>query len=465
MSSSKAPQIVSRKTSSAFSLSYDPETTMKPTKKSDEGNEDLRLLLLEQEVIETLMLIHSPGYKGIHHPGNLVRELIHVYYSLGRNDFCDTALPATPAFSVQEGLVYVNEHLAVSIEAVSSPTHQVIPAVRQGHGRNHRYLARSYQTLLFPQSSPTELLDAMTFSPDDTDAPQRMAPPRRMQQLLRTLSPRKTIQEAATEASLPLSVALELASTLVAHNVCFVASTIISRSTRLACCTQVSVVREHALAFSQTFGIAIRLFEVVSFLTAPHRTLGDAMDLLASSNDASARSIRNRLVEMGGMGKHADEDDGDEQDLTIDDVTDDGEEDEVDQVGPILRPRDPARFVNSLYQMVVWLCSHSVLVGLQEYLVKIDSNRTSSSDLGARDDNDDPEGKHDSNASLSSLSDSKLLAELQETGCLTGTVSIQACSWKLGIDRNVLLSRVTQLRTVRIVRRIPLPGDDWNGVQ
>ena len=146
-----------------------------------------------------------------------------------------------------------------------------------------------------------------------------------------------------------------------------------------------------------------------------------------------------------------------------------------------------------LYQMVVWLCSHEVLVQLQDYLIAkfpsttVATNTSMDRDaenrqqeqqqfLGDDNNNSNPdrrnnynhdtagEHKSDTHLRLDLLSDDLILQELIESDCfLSGRISVSACCWKTGLDPGKLYQLVARCpQQLRIVTRLPARGDDWD---
>ena len=215
---------------------------------------------IEQEILELVMAAAPPAQ----HHGNLAQELVQVYHSLARNDHEFLPTPSI-LLSGNHGIVYLNRHVSVYMEAASGPS--LISNARP----------RSYQTLLFPHASPKELVQTLSTS----------SAPQRLQQLLLMVNPRKALSEIAMDAALPLPVVLELAAFLVKQGACVVSS-VVSRSTKLACASNaIRCMQERALDFSQEFGVSI--FVAVSVLTSGGLALGEIMSAASgtpySSND------------------------------------------------------------------------------------------------------------------------------------------------------------------------------------
>jgi len=486
-----------RRAGSNFTVSFEREITVaaKTTPSEQEKLEEKsRLQELEQVIMETMMAVVI-----VEHQGNLARELVQVYHAMGRNshDF-----PPTPAnlLSGREGVVYINRHIAIAIEPVSSvtPTTTTPPDHSSGGGfaLRRRPVVRPYHTLLFPDASPSQLLESMAAT-----TASRSVAPRRLQQLLRMVSPQKSLTDIAVDTNLPLPTTLDIAAYLVGQGACR-ASPVLSRKIRLASHHGgTSRIRRAALAFSQDFGTAVNLFGLVGFLTEPvvgGRNLGDAMTLLTTSNEENIVWLRECFLSCltarnnrgtgssssqelagGGVGSAAAVVQG-----RIDAFADHhpvGSAVGADDHRGVLPKADDIEEL--LYQMVVWLCSHEVLVQLQDYLLAklpagdgsvADSARTIDENESMHQELDETnpryhtqhyaERKSDSNLRLDLLSDDLLVQELLDSDCCTGRVTVQACCWKTGMDPIKLYQLVARCpKQLRLVTRVPYPGDDWEG--
>jgi hypothetical protein len=267
-------------------------------------------------------------------------------------------------------------------------------------------LPRSYQTLLFPHASPKELV-------------QTLSTPQRLGKLLLMVNPRKALTEIAIDAALPLPVILELAAFLVKQKACVVSSTI-TRATKLACSTDcIRCMQERALDFSQEFGLSI--FTVVSVLTSG-LTLGECMlGATGTTNHAEAILLGREISE------------------------------ELGQTSPV-------EIEETVYSMAVWLRSHEVVVGMEEYLVAVGVTVTAERT---------PSNADESIAGLvvevPAHPEEALYKELANV--LTGNVSTVALCWRCGID-TLKLQRFRSWGVVnnklRVVTRAPNPNDDWN---
>eukprot|EP00934_Nitzschia_sp_Nitz4_P007398 Nitzschia sp. Nitz4//scaffold44_size153857//140987//143257//NITZ4_002749-RA/size153857-processed-gene-0.138-mRNA-1//1//CDS//3329552241//7388//frame0 len=375
----------------------------------------------EQELLELMLAAQPPAPPaGIPpHHGNLVRELVQVFHSISRNDH---TYPQTPLALLieRDGVVYVNQHIAIPMEAASSKALHTVD----------RHTIRPYNTLLFPHASPSNLLQAFQASGS--------TPPQRLQKLLLTVNAQKPLTDIAIDANLPLSTTLELASYLVQHGAC-VMSPVVSRQSRLAC-HQMERIWELGLEFSQLFP-KIPLMRLVGYLTSV-KTLGEAMLTLTLLDSEEGFWLRELL------------------DPSLDPVVNGGDDPTGGRVTPMKpsQPQDaPVRWEEELeqrlYAMAVWLLSHRILTQVQDYCV-VDG--VDSAENGP---NDDKEGI---SKPASYEADESLFRELLSLDMLNGEISIMALSWRLGLDAQKVRAWGLRHRLVRVVSRIPKPGDDWD---
>ena len=411
-----------RRTSSLAGNSEENLSSIKDQSTRDTAEEEQER---EQETLELMMaasLQTEDSHYSARHRGNLVKELVQFFHSLSRNDL---QYPPTPAalLSERDGVVYVNQHIAIPVEAASLKASQT---------QNEGLVVRTYNTLLFPHASPSELLHAFQASGS--------APPQRLQQVLLTVNPQKPLTEIAVDANLPLFTTIEIASYLVAHGAC-VTSPVVSRSSRLAC-LHIDKIPELALEFSQAFA-GVNLFRLVSFLTAV-RTLGDAMLALTgveSDDDVEGVKLSSSSIESeeGAWLRECLAPSGHiRQDLSKM-LAFSPEEQSPKGVASTQQPRRWAEELEELlFAMAIWLLSHRVLTQMQDYLVLVDIEGT------ATNDNED-----------------SLYRELLESNFLNGDVSIMALSWRLGLDQQKLRSWGLRHSRIRVVSRIPNLSDDW----
>jgi hypothetical protein len=251
------------------------------------------------------------------------------------------------------------------------------------------------------------------------------------------------LSDLATEANLTVSATLEIAWLLVDQGVCLVLP-VVSRDMRLAC-RGIDSIREHSLAFAQEFGSIFNLFVLVSFLTDSALTLGETMALLTGSNESLATMVREGLLAMIPFSERGDNGSGKKEDLEV-------QADDLEDI---------------VYQLVVWLCSHQIVVQLQDYLISTmhpDTWRRNRIPAESHATDQHSERKSDSHGRLDSLSDEELYRVLWDSDCLSGKVSILACCWKLSIGPIKLQSFLTRNACIRCVQRIPMNGDDWGAV-
>ena len=461
---------------------YNSSTSSPPISSIQEREREL-----EQEIMELMLAAPPPEInevdqssggsnggtvgsyqrQGQHH-GNMVRELVQVFHSLSRNDH---EFPPTPAalLSERDGVVYVNQHIAIPIEAASLNSTQSSPGRAAG--------VRPYHTLLFPHASPSELLQ--TFQSSGS------FPPQRLSQLLLTVNPQKPLSDIAVDANLPLYMTMEIASYLVAHGAC-VASPVVSRSSRLAC-FQIFRIPNLALEFSQTFP-NVDLFRLVSFLTSS-KTLGDAMSILTDLDSDEGSWLRKSLA-IPSLGTNlrspsittlvmSPQQQDDKIHLRNGEVVLSASSKEPSPANPgatlvaaghaqtqqqqLQQSQQPHRWVEEaeelLYAMAIWLVSHRVLSQPQEYFVVANSDDSYATSVT---DGTEPIANNNSSTSCGTDAGESIFRELLESNYLIGNVSIQALCWRLGFDPQKLRSWGLRHERIRIVSRIPASGDDWD---
>jgi hypothetical protein len=177
--------------------------------------------------------------------------------------------------------------------------------------------------------------------------------------------------------------------------------------------------QERALDFSQEFGLSI--FRVVSVLTSG-LTLGECMSA-ASGNTGNTEAVM--------LGTEISEEPG---------QTSPGEIEEI------------------VYAMAVWLRSHEVVVGMEEYLVAVGVTLTLDDKTANAD-----KSNAGTDVEVPVHPEDALYKELADV--LTGNVSTVALCWRYGIDA----LRLHRFRSwgvfhnkLRVVTRVPSPNDDWN---
>lgn len=384
---------------------------------------------IEQEILEIFMTSDTLGDSSSFDPmhrGNLARELVQFYHALARNDY---NFPPSPSLLLtgRDGIVHINGHIAIAVEAVS-------PRIIQAQE------VRPYETLLFPHASPKELLKSLAGYGSSAS--------RRLQQVLLTVNPQKSLIDIASDANLSLQSSMEIARYVVSKSAAIV-SPVISRSCRFAC-DDIQQLHDIALPFAHAFGAELDLFSLVSFLTQSSWTLEEAITNLLTSTDASVLRLRVQLSSVAA--------------LIISTDAPEGAVVETPMVGGdslsngIIRDHNMASMEDledTLFQLTVWLCSHRVLVHLNEYLVATASSMASSS--WERDE----QRMEQKMAEKDLSSDEALYQELMELDCLTGGVSLPACSWRIGIDIPRLRAFAERHGQIRVVHRPFQVGDDW----
>ena len=372
----------------------------------------------EQEILETVMAAVLPvdPVSNIQHKGNLARELVQFFHNLAQSedDLSDISLRILGG----EGVLYVNGHIAVSVEGL---------LLRGGLDRNGSSV-RPYETLLFPCISRKDLLESLSTASSTSTVP------RRLQQLLLSANPLKSLADIAKDSNLPQQVAVDIASYLVGQGVA-VASHVISPRSLLAC-SGIQQIENAALSFSYMFGPDVDIFNLVAFLTSAG-TLGNAIMSVVSSEDNQARILRTMLRRSITSTKN-------NRGVTllrpvsVGLSLEGGEE--------ISEMEHAVELEDMLYKMVVWLCGRAVIVQLVEFMIEPASPGEESKV---------PESEKSEKKVEDHNSDEMLLHDLRKNACLDGSMSLNAIAWKLGTDVRRLRAFAEENRhKIRIVARM-----------
>jgi hypothetical protein len=376
----------------------------------------------EQDILE-MFLATEPfsSADGPVHRGNLAAELVQFHHALARNDY---SFPLSPSLLLtgRDGIVYINGHIAVAVEAVSP---RVVEQQR----------VRPYETLLFPHASPKELLQSLAGFGSSAS--------RRLQQVLLTVNPQKSLIDIAADANLSLHATMEIATYLVGKKAAVV-SPVISRQRRFAC-DDIGQLQNMSLTFAHVFGADLDLFSLVSFLTRSGWKLEEAISTLLTSPDSKVVRLREQVSGMSALVLTNDTDE-----LATEPAASASEPVIVGMIREVVSP-SLKDLEDTLFQLTVWLCSHCVLIQLNEYLVAAHSGPTP---LHA-------EEKSERKMEKDLTSDDALFKELQELDCLTGTISIPACSWRVGMDASRLRAFAHRHRDARLILRPAEADDDW----
>ncbi|KAL7579954.1 hypothetical protein ACA910_004950 [Epithemia clementina (nom. ined.)] len=426
--------------------------------------------------------------------GNLVRELVQFFQALSRNE--DEFAPTPLTLLGGEGVLYVNGHIAVAVEAVAPRTltdRETVPVVRP------------YQTILFPHASTQDLLEALSSSSSSTStsfsssstsssssSSSSLVPPQRVEQFLLKANPQKSISDIATDAGLTLQKTLDIATYLVEQGV-GMASPVISRHSRLAC-MGMQQIHDAELPFSYVFGEDVNVFALVAFLTTPGWTLGEAMiSLLSGKHSMEAQLLQTQmrhsiLDKNNTTNNNNGRENGDETAVAPRTTRHGGGATAPQAAGlsasAFIQDEIESALVDMLYDMVAWLCGHRVIAHIHEYLVESafasdtsvgggagqesspamdDGERMTESSLRSSSSNSNSNSNTRNNHHNNKKDDDTMLwQELRAADCLKGRSSLPAISWRLGVKISRLRSFVARRqRSIRIIRRPAAPGDDW----
>jgi hypothetical protein len=406
--------------------------------------------------------------------GNLASELVDVYFALARNDVVFRSSPSS-LLTGRDGIIYINMHIAVSIEAASKRhSEENIFAPELMLGRDTVNTLRPYHTILFPNVSANELLCNLspTISCPDGDLSQRS-----LHKVLLVCDPFKSLLDISLETALPLSTVIGAAASLVDSGAC-VPVPVIHSLTRFACQNgAIAVMSSLKLDFSQQFSHICPIYVVVAALIAKkkpegknngeswhkscHVTFGDvirycrlAYKLLFHSEDMiENEDLADLPCEFKILTEYL------VATLSVDHISS-GQNHKEDLIASFQSVE------GLLISMTTWLRSHSVLIELKDYYIAIDrANKTTeiekkSEVVPALVENAEirssPYAYEDMDAILRDCINKKYL---------DGDVSSQALAWRLGISpRRMEAFRDYGIREnkLHVVTRIPYTSDDWN---
>lgn len=431
---------------------------------------------LEQEAVEAMLAAQHPlqedtntHYHHRHH-GNLARELAQVFHALSRN-YDSSVLTPTSLLSGRDGIVYINRHVAVPIEAVSGDSAVLSSVPKNNIGKmvlDYQPNVRPYHTLLFPHASPREFMETLSSLYPSIYSPQRL------QQLLLMANPRKSLTDIAIDAALPLPIALELTRHLVSHGICII-SPVLSGSSRFTCRHDAMPrMKELSLDFIHNFGPGLSIFMAVSALTVDSIPLRQVLSHVSSPRNDDRDNEDNTLRRVLGeriasalrqpcLPPGLVFDKGSAQRSGYGDFSVAGDVHCDDQSTV---PREDIEEV--IHSMTVWLRSHLIIAEMKDYLVSIRTRLSSiPSDTSEGSGASEPDGDRMKNQPLINVRNPEetLYQELLGTDCLNGHISTLALCWQHGLDSQQLHRfQVWGVRTnrIRVVSRIPTSTDDWN---
>ncbi|KAL7553978.1 hypothetical protein ACHAWF_017330 [Thalassiosira exigua] len=225
---------------------------MTPTQRREYVQELCDIMLAAPPPVATAVPDDDFSGKEIH--GNLARELAQVFHVLS-----SPSAPSTVDFLSRDSknCVFINRHVAIPLDpADAEPAHPSFER-KPADSSAKQCPVRPYQALLFPRSSPLEVLESLTdgfigetFLSTSTSGSLR--------RLLPHLHPHRSLHEAAWDAGLAPPHALEAAACLVQSSTC-VASMPVLRKNRYACADgAVAKMAGLALPFWQAFGARSR---------------------------------------------------------------------------------------------------------------------------------------------------------------------------------------------------------------
>lgn len=399
--------------------------------------------------------------------GNLAWELTQIYHSLARNNskFCNP----TYLLSNREGIVYINNHIAVNIDAAVEDENTPF----YDNARDNIPLLRPYHTILFPRVSAKDLLHNInaSFSQNSIDDPNQMngsdLSQRRLEKLLSVCDPSKSLHDMASETALPLSIIIDVALRLVETGVC-IAVPQLQSSVKFACQhDSIQKISSLRLQFAQEF-FQVPIFVVISALTVKPNYICTFGEIL--------RYCKETVILESRREEESEVDDVqiDEYNMVIPmectlltksilnsiEVTSIFDEDDVTELMV-------AQHVESVIRkMTTWLRSRAVIVELKDYLVSPNVDQTVETVVKVE---ESSAGIKKSNSAgdiqyLWGDSDGEaLFHECKKNDYFSGKISTGALAWRIG-KRQMELVRDYGIREqkLQVVTRIPCAGeDDW----
>jgi len=244
--------------------------------------------------------------------GNLARELARVFRCLSAD-----STPINPSSllgaNTGEGRVYINRHISVPIVALTAEESSLQTTETELH---------PYHTLLFPNMTPSEILTDLQdeYAESVTSInPNSLSIIRILRQVLPVTHPRRSLNEIAFDAGIPLPYVMNAAFWLIKSNLCVAATPVLRRNRYICVDNVIPKIQSLQLAFWQDFGLKCRqhqfnwgsgspphIFVVISALTtkctaqegkklvsSDPPTLGDA---IASSGTGNEEIVYNMAV-------------------------------------------------------------------------------------------------------------------------------------------------------------------------
>lgn len=403
--------------------------------------------------------------------GNLASELAQVYHSLAR----DNSIFCNPMYllSHREGIVYINNHIAVNIDAAvedeNTPFHDDF--------RDNIPLLRPYHTILFPRVSAKDLLHNINTSfslksidgganqINDSDLSQR-----RLEKLLSVCDPSKSLHDMASETALPLSVIIDVALRLVESGVC-IAVPQLQSSVKFACQhDSIQKLSSLRLQFAQEFA-QVPIFVVISALTVTPNYVFTFGEILRYCKETAILESRSDEPEVDVV-----KDEEYTMMIPIEckiltrSILNSTEDTSISDDGEVTGLMIAQHVESILRRMTMWLRSRAVIVELKDYLVAPDVDPEVDPKV-------EPTVIHEETSTWIKKSNSAgdiqylwgdsdgeaLFHECKKNDYFSGKVSTAALAWRIG-KRQMEVVREYGIREqkLQLVTRIPCAGeDDW----
>ena len=443
-----------------------------------------------QNLIELLLAASSPADGASHENddmygagqqhGSLARELAQIFHLISSQ--ASSPAPMSRVTGQDDGVVYINRHIAVPLDPVEIARQSFM---QQPDRQKKLSCIRPYHTLLFPNSSPAEVLKSlmvngvneMITSPSITHSLRRILP---------HIHPRKSLTELVFDSGISLPHVMGAAAWLVHSRICVVAMPVL-RKNRYACVEGVvPKMSKLALPFWQTFNSRSKdctfywggdagessattglphIFVVVSALSSTTNEngpssaspmLGEAIDKLAGPGADELEFVEDMSPVYGPSENYHIPRPTSTNSL--------GRSQGAAKVPLHLNLPLPLGLGGSTgttsgkfksateeisYSMAVWLVANNIVVDMKDFLVATHSSHK------PRPDETKP-----------SSSEEALCNELLHYGCLDGSWSIEALQYHFGLkDQQLekLISYGKKANCICVVSRVACPTDD-NGI-
>ncbi len=414
----------------------DNNTTSRPVMTQSQRREH------DLDLIEIMLAASPPtninakddDFGGKDQHGNLARELARVFHLLS-----SPSASILPNAKFHEGIVYINRHIAVPLDSVNVN----FVASSQSHNHYPKHI-QPYHTLLFPTSSPTEVLESLLDeSIGGNEMPTSRSISHSLRRILPHVQPNKSIHETAWEAALALPHVMSAARWLVRTGLCVAAMPVLRKNRYVCAEGVVARMATMAMPFWQTFGVRSRscaFFWEDSASSSHIRQNDDIVDdaMHRKSTRTVTAGVPHLFFLVSALTTKLDDRSAAEQNRkrSASPTLEEAMHLLSGYGGPIQEPNvrsngshrgenrqlsistcgkyDCAKTEEIIYSMAVWLIANNIIVQMNDYLATGEGTKNC--------------------CSAEAASEESLYQELSQGGYLDGTKPITAICYELGID-------------------------------